>query len=368
MQLGESLFDIGYLALVIALGIRLLLENSKEAKLFGIMAILLGVGDSFHLLPRVISHFSPGGFEAHTFALSWGKFVTSITMTIFYVLYYYFYRKQSVDYDNKKKILVYALAIIRIILVAMPQNNWGGAKESYQWGIYRNIPFLIMGILLIIWSYKEKEKPGLKNMWWLILLSFAFYIPVVLFADKYPAVGALMMPKTLAYLFIVVFGFKYFAGQFRASSLLATSFTMLVMGIFAGAFSSEFTKYYGFDGDTYLKLIHTHTLALGFLALMTIYLLIKNFDEEYILPLKKAYHTYITGFAFTIVTMFVKGIFTVVSDGVDTINLSAISRISGLGHIIITVGIIWLMYELYKLETGSSFGNKLEDKKGLAIN
>ena len=87
MQIGESLFDIGYLAIVVALGIRLLLENSKEAKLFGIMAILLGLGDSFHLLPRVVSHFSPGGFEANISALSWGKFVTSITMTIFYVLY-----------------------------------------------------------------------------------------------------------------------------------------------------------------------------------------------------------------------------------------------------------------------------------------
>lgn len=368
MQLGESLFDIGYLALVIALGIRLLLENSKEAKLFGIMAILLGVGDSFHLLPRVILHLSPGGFGAHTVALSWGKVVTSITMTIFYVLYYYFYRKQSGNYDNKKKILVYSLAIIRIILVAMPENNWGGAHESYQWGIYRNIPFLIMGILLIIWSYKEKEKPGLKNMWWLILLSFAFYIPVVLFADKYPAVGALMMPKTLAYLFIVVFGFKYFAGQFRASSLLATSFTMLVMGIFAGAFSREFTKYYGFDGDTYLKLIHTHTLALGFLVVMGIYFIVRNFDEENILSLKKVYHTYITGLAITIITMFVKGIFTVVSDGVDTINLNAIAGIAGIGHIITTIGIICLMLKLYKLESGNSFGNKLKNKKGLAIN
>ena len=106
MKLGESFFDIGYLILVIAFGIRLLLENNKEAKLFGIMAILLGAGDSFHLLPRVISHLSPGGFEANLAALSWGKFVTSITMTIFYVLFYYFYRSQSKDLDNKKKILV----------------------------------------------------------------------------------------------------------------------------------------------------------------------------------------------------------------------------------------------------------------------
>ena len=161
------------------------------------MAIILGLGDSSHLLPRVISHLSSGGFGAHIVALSWGKFVTSITMTIFYILYYYFYRKQGGDTDNKKKNIIYAIVAIRIILVLMPQNKWGGVDESYTWGIYRNIPFAIMGLLLIIWSYKEKEKPSIKNMWWLILLSFAFYIPVVLFADTIPDVGALMMQRLL---------------------------------------------------------------------------------------------------------------------------------------------------------------------------
>lgn len=232
MKIGESLFDISYLILAIALGINLVLEDRKEAKLFGIMAIILALGDSFHLIPRIVSHLSPGGFEANINALSWGKFVTSITMTIFYVLYYYFYRKQTGDYDNKKKILVYVLAVIRILLALMPQNNWGTANEAYEWGIYRNIPFLILGILLIIWSYKEKEKPGLKNMWWLMLLSFAFYIPVVLFSKKYPAVGALMMPKTIAYLLIVVFGFKYFVDGFNKSSILKTSVNCVILGIF----------------------------------------------------------------------------------------------------------------------------------------
>lgn len=248
----------------------------------------------------------------------------------------------------------------------MPQNNWGSANESYQWGIYRNIPFLIMGILLIIWSYKEKEKPGLKNMWWLILLSFAFYIPVVLFADKYPAVGSMMMPKTVAYLFIVVYGFKYFIGEFKAKSILASSFTMLVMGLFAGAFSREFTKFYSFDGDTYLKLVHTHSLALGFLVLMGIYLLVRNYDDRKILAIKKSYHTYISGLTITIVAMIVKGIFTVVSQGRQTINQVAIAGISGIGHIVLTIGIISLMVKIYKFETENNIIKKSINKKGLA--
>ena len=45
-------------------------------------------------------------------------------------------------------------------------------------------------------------------MWLAITLSFGFYIPVVLWADTIPAVGALMIPKTCAYVWIVVMGYR----------------------------------------------------------------------------------------------------------------------------------------------------------------
>ena len=39
-------------------------------------------------------------------------------------------------------------------------------------------------------------------------MSFACYIPVVLFADTVPAVGMLMIPKTCAYVWAVLIGFN----------------------------------------------------------------------------------------------------------------------------------------------------------------
>ena len=41
-------------------------------------------------------------------------------------------------------------------------------------------------------------------MWLTIVLSFAFYIPVVLFGDSIPLVGILMIPKTMAYVWTVL--------------------------------------------------------------------------------------------------------------------------------------------------------------------
>ena len=45
-------------------------------------------------------------------------------------------------------------------------------------------------------------------MWLTIVLSFAFYLPVVLWADAVPLVGMLMIPKTCAYVWAVVIGYR----------------------------------------------------------------------------------------------------------------------------------------------------------------
>ena len=348
MKIVESLFDVCYLMIVVAFGVRLLLEKKNGAKLFGIMAIMLGVGDGFHLIPRVISHLSPGGFAAHAAALSWGQFVTSITMTIFYVLYYHYYRMQSNDTDNTKKWLIYGLAIMRIVLVLLPQNNWGTLDGNYMFGIYRNIPFLIMGILLVMFSYKKKEMHAFKHMWLLILLSFLFYIPVVLFSDKIPAIGALMMPKTVAYFLIVWFGFKHFVSEFGVNNMFANSIMLLIMGLIGGVFYREFTKFYGFTDVTHLGKIHVHTLVLGFVVSLLLYLLAKDMNDVKLL--KKPYAIYLTGFTFTIVNMVVIGIYEVVREGMDVIVRAAIDGTSGIGHIILGVGIVWMFVKLYNLK------------------
>ena len=107
--------------------------------------------------------------------------------------------------------IIYILAFLRIILCLCPQNSWTSPAAPLSWGIYRNIPFTIMGILIIILFYKSTRQhhdSSFKNMWLTILLSFGFYIPVVLFADTIPLMGMLMIPKTLAYLWTVWIGYQ----------------------------------------------------------------------------------------------------------------------------------------------------------------
>lgn len=80
----ETLFDTVYLFSVITIGI-LMIRKSKgnsQFTMFGIMAVLLGSGDAFHLVPRAIA-LCTTGLENFTVQLGLGKWITSITMTIF---------------------------------------------------------------------------------------------------------------------------------------------------------------------------------------------------------------------------------------------------------------------------------------------
>ena len=211
----ETLFDAFYLVGVITIGMIMILKgkDKREFKLFGIMAVVLGLGDSFHLIPRSYALLTTG-LEANAAALGIGKLITSITMTIFYVILYHIWR-QRYNIKGRKGLTfsIYILSIIRIGLCFFPQNDWLNYNAPVLWGIYRNIPFAIMG-LIIIWIFysevKKHDDNNFKFMWLAIVLSFGFYIPVVLWGNTIPLIGILMIPKTLAYVWVVIMGYKEF--------------------------------------------------------------------------------------------------------------------------------------------------------------
>lgn len=207
----ESGFDLIYLGTVLTLGFLMLRRGrTKQHKLFGLMAVVLGAGDAFHLVPRMIA-LCTTGMENHIVALGMGKLITSITMTVFYLLLYSIWRlRYQVKGKTGLTVLVYVLAIVRIVLCLCPENAWTSANPPLSWGIYRNIPFLLLGILIIVLFFRSSREAAdysFRWMWLTIVLSFAFYIPVVLWADTIPAVGMLMIPKTCAYVWTVLIGY-----------------------------------------------------------------------------------------------------------------------------------------------------------------
>ena len=216
----ETLFDAVYLTLVITLGVKMIrgCQGVAQFRLFGIMAVVLGAGDSFHLVPRAFA-LCTTGLENYTAALGLGKWITSVTMTVFYVLLYYVWRQR---YRVKGMVgltaLVYLLAGLRVLLCMTPQNQWLSADAPLSWGIYRNVPFALLGLAVILLFYRSARQHGDKAfrwMWLTIVLSFGFYIPVVLWADAIPLVGMLMIPKTCAYVWTVWIGYSAMKRELR---------------------------------------------------------------------------------------------------------------------------------------------------------
>jgi len=213
-EIGESCFMILYLFFILVAAI-IFIRDSNYYLLT--MTLILGIGDAFHLIPRIKKNLK-GDYKDSEFFLGLGNKISSITMTIFYIFLAYLLAFPFMkEFSNVIVVIAHVfiilvpskgdlvpfvlslLAITRIILCLLPQNNWYQKEGNKKWSIIRNIPFTIMGIIIAIMAFYYKEiYVGI-----LIILSFIFYLIVVLGAKKNPKLGMFMIPKTICYILMI---------------------------------------------------------------------------------------------------------------------------------------------------------------------
>lgn len=212
IKLVETGFDTLYLSAVLLCALLLLLGSNagSDRWQFGLMALILGTGDAFHLVPRIGAMWSKEPAR-YTALLGIGKLIASITMTVFYVVLWHVGVKHYAHvFPGYMTIVVLVLAAMRIVLCLLPQNCWVSEAPPLKWAIWRNIPFFVLGMLAAaLFAVGRLEgDAAFSYLWIAVLLSFACYLPVVLFASRYPKVGMLMLPKSSFYVAIVLVGFS----------------------------------------------------------------------------------------------------------------------------------------------------------------
>lgn len=123
--------------------------------------------------------------------------------------------------------------------------------------------------------------------------------------------------------------------------------TYMALGLLSGLFYREFTKATDFPAGEYSQLntLHTHILVLG----MIVFLVVLALDALFALSGRKAFTVffwlYNAGLLVTLSMMVVRGILTV--DGLtEAETTAAIPGIAGLGHMMITGGLIALFIAL----------------------
>ena len=103
--------------------------------------------------------------------------------------------------------LLFAMAGLRLLLMIPAVNQWNSVTPPQPRSIVRNLPLTIAGLGVAYLIVRDALAAHDRPFVWvggLIILSYAMYIPVILFVQQAPMVGMLMIPKTLAYLGVAV--------------------------------------------------------------------------------------------------------------------------------------------------------------------
>lgn len=209
----ESIFDIAYLLFdLVAAGLFFAFAKGRMLfVLYGILTLTLCGGDAFHLVPRVVKALK-GSNEKVKRQMSFGLQVSSITMTIFYILYIYIWKMTFPELTAPLFVtwMIWISAIVRIVICFMPQNNWFKPEGNKNMSLLRNGIFLLTGLgVIILYAISGNTNDyHMTRMVAAILISFGCYMPVTIWSKKKPMIGMLMMPKTCAYVWMIVMGLQ----------------------------------------------------------------------------------------------------------------------------------------------------------------
>lgn len=121
-----------------------------------------------------------------------------------------------------------------------------------------------------------------------------------------------------------------------------------IFGLASGLFYREFAKMNGVDGSTSLALIHVHTLMLGMAFFLILAILESKLQMSTFKSFKYFMITYNAGLLITIGIFLTRGITETLGTNVSNSLDKALSGIGGMGHILLSVGLIIMLLILNK--------------------
>ena len=125
-----------------------------------------------------------------------------------------------------------------------------------------------------------------------------------------------------------------------------TAFVYTIVALVAGVVYREYTKVVGFSSKTNLSLLHTHLFTLG----MLFFLVVLALETTLKLSEQKIFNgffmTYNAGLILTSLMMAVRGFLQIQGAELSKAVDASVSGISGVGHILLGVGLILFFMNL----------------------
>lgn len=124
------------------------------------------------------------------------------------------------------------------------------------------------------------------------------------------------------------------------------SFIYAIVGLIAGAFYREFTKYMSYTARTRMALVHPHCLVLGAFMFLLLALFSMNLKLENEKTFKTFFLSYNIGVVLTAAMLFLRGLAEVMAWSGNKALDASVSGIAGVGHIVLTVGFVYMFITL----------------------
>jgi hypothetical protein len=140
-----------------------------------------------------------------------GNLTTALTVTVFYMLMLEIWRQRFSKRFTAMYFFLFGAGVFRLALFPFSGNQWGSAVPPFDWSLYRNIPLMIQGLGLAVLILRDAARVQDRTFYLIslmVFMSYAFYLPVILFVQRMPMIGMLMIPKTCAYLLIAFIAYK----------------------------------------------------------------------------------------------------------------------------------------------------------------
>lgn len=202
----KSLFYIIFIIASLSIGTILLADkkSNKAIRLFGFLVLFLGLGEGFHIIPRIIEIFNENQEGIQTYIEN-GRVISSLSIVVVYMLLNRFWKlNYSVSNTKNTDIALYILAVVSLVVSVILRDDTGILLV-----LLRNIPTIAIG-LIVAFNLKKNSKTisgdAFKYLWLAVLLGIVFTTGFELLKNDYPFFIILMMPKTLVYIWLVLIG------------------------------------------------------------------------------------------------------------------------------------------------------------------
>jgi hypothetical protein len=215
-------FNISYLLVVWSIVTVMVLQRSRVSVADQAVAqrmrwafALLALGDTGHVGFRVVAYLT-GGLQAHPALVGLGALSTAYTVTIFYMLVLDIWRLRFQRKLGWFGWSLIAAGVVRLVVMAFPQNQWTQVLPPYGWALFRNAFLVIQGVGVMVLILRDALRQKDTIFVWIgamIALSFAFYTPVILWSETIPLLGMLMIPKTCAYVAVALIAYRAMYAQ-----------------------------------------------------------------------------------------------------------------------------------------------------------